>query len=104
VGFFEHAAAMDTGPLGTRRVMNMPGLSATVAEEIEALRRVAGQGAVDLIRLEPDPAIAAIVETWAQAYAPERALALGFRAERTFDEIIAVHLQDELGGPLAGRA
>jgi len=104
VGFFEHAAAMDTGPLGTRRVMNMPGLSATVAEEIEALRRVAGQRAVDLIRVEPDPVIAAIVETWAQEYAPLRALELGFRAEAAFDEIIAVHVQDELGGHLPGRA
>jgi hypothetical protein len=59
---------------------------------------------VDLIRVEPDPAIAAIVETWAQEYAPVRALALGFRAESAFDEIIAVHVQDELGGHLPGRA
>jgi D-erythronate 2-dehydrogenase len=104
VGFFEHAAALDTRQLGTRRVMNMPGLSATVAEEIESLRRVAGQAAVDLIRVEPDPVIAAIVETWAQEYAPLRALEMGFRAEATFDEIIAVHVQDELGGHLPGQA
>ena len=103
VGFLEHAAAMDTGPLEFRRVMNMPGLSATVAEEIEALRRVAGQAAVDLIRLEPDATIAAIVETWAQAYVPTRALALGFRAETSFDQIIAAHVEDELGRHLPGR-
>jgi nucleoside-diphosphate-sugar epimerase len=95
VAFLERAAAMDSAPLGFRRVMNMPGLSATVADEIDALRRVAGQKAVDLIRVEPDPAIAAIVETWAQAYDPVRALDLGFRAETSFDEIIAVHLEDE---------
>jgi nucleoside-diphosphate-sugar epimerase len=100
VGFFEHAAAMETGPLGFRRVLNMPGLSATVADEIEALRRVAGQRAVDLIRLEPDPVIAAIVETWALAFDPVRALALGFRAESSFDQIIAAHIEDELGGRL----
>lgn len=95
VGFLERAAAMDSGPLGFRRVLNMPGLSATVAEQIEALRRAAGQGAVDLIRVAHDPVIAAIVETWAQAYDPARALALGFRAESSFDQIIAAHLQDE---------
>jgi nucleoside-diphosphate-sugar epimerase len=83
--------------------MNMPGLSATVAEEIEALCRAAGQQAVDLIRREPDPAIAAIVETWAQAFDPARALALGFRAETSFDQIIAAHVEDELGGHLPGR-
>ncbi len=95
VGFLERAAAMDTGPLQVDRALNMPGLSATVAEEIEALRRVAGQTAVDLIRVEPDPAIAAIVETWPQRFDTARAHALGFRAEADFDQIIAVHLSDE---------
>jgi D-erythronate 2-dehydrogenase len=100
VGFLTHAATMDTGALGHRRVLNMPGLSATVAEQIEALRRVAGDRAVALIRREPDPKIAAMVAGWAQDFDPERALALGFRAESSFDEIIGVHVEDELGGRL----
>jgi nucleoside-diphosphate-sugar epimerase len=98
VGFFERAASMDLAGLGVRRCLNMPGLSATVAEEIEALRRVAGQGAVDLIRLAPDPAIAAIVETWPQRFETARAESLGFVAETSFDQIIAAHITDELGG------
>ena len=97
IGFLEHAAAMDVRALGNRRCLNMPGLSATVAEQIEALRRVAGQNAVDLIKLVPDFAIAAMVETWPQDFDTTRATALGFRAERSFDDIIAVHLHDELG-------
>ncbi len=97
IGFLEHAATIDMVLLGNRRCLNMPGLSATVAEEIEALRRVAGQKAVDLIKLVPDFAIAAMVETWPQDFDTTRATALGFHAERSFDEIIAVHLQDELG-------
>lgn len=96
-GFFRHAATLDLALLGDNRALNMPGLSATVAEQIEALRAVAGQAAVDLIRREPDPTIAAIVVNWAQDFDTPRAEALGFRAERTFDEIIAVHLQDETG-------
>lgn len=96
-GFFRHAAEMDLAPLGDNRALNMPGLSATVAEEIEALRAVAGQDAVNLIRREADPTIAAIVGNWAQDVDAARAEALGFRAERTFAEIIAVHLEDELG-------
>jgi D-erythronate 2-dehydrogenase len=98
VGFFRHAAAMDTRLLGDRRALNMPGLSATVAEQIEALRTVAGQGAVDLIRSVPDPDIAAIVANWPQDFAPLRARALGFAAETAFDQIIAAHLQDESPG------
>ena len=98
VGFFERAASMDLAPLGVRRCLNMPGLSATVAEEIEALRQFAGQKAVDLIRLAPDPAIAAIVETWPQRFDAARATGLGFVAETSFDQIIAAHIAAELGG------
>ena len=95
LGFFHHAAAMDLTRLGAARALNMPGLSATVAEEIEALRRVAGQGAVDLIRVEHDPAIAAIVANWPENFDTARATALGFAAETSFDQIIAQHIQDE---------
>src|SRR6201997_1046299 len=52
VGFLIHASAIDLAPLGARRALTMPGLAATVAEEIEALRRVAGDKAVKLIRRE----------------------------------------------------
>ena len=38
------------GKLGWRRTLSVPGLSATVGEEIEALRRVAGEKAVRLIQ------------------------------------------------------
>ena len=76
----------------------MPGLAATVAEEIEALRRVAGDKAVKLIRREPDAAIANIVAGWPRTFDAHRALALGFRADASFDDIIRVHVEDELGG------
>src|SRR6185369_15254311 len=50
ISFLLRAATMDLAPLGARRTLSMPGLSATVREQIEALRRVAGEGAVKLIR------------------------------------------------------
>lgn len=98
VGFLTHAATIDSQALGVRRTLTMPGLSATVGEQIEALRRVAGDKAVALIRREPDPTIAKIVAGWAQAFAADRAIALGFSAEGSFDEIIRIHIDDELGG------
>ena len=42
VEFLVHAAAPDSQAVGPRRTPSMPGLSATVGEQIEALRRVAG--------------------------------------------------------------
>ncbi|WP_457940420.1 D-erythronate dehydrogenase [Mesorhizobium sp. 10J20-29] len=98
VRFLVHAAELDTAPLGSRRSLTMPGLAATVGEEIEALRRVAGEKAVGLIRREPDATIMKIVGGWPQSFDPRRALALGFEAENSFDEIITAHVEDELGG------
>jgi D-erythronate 2-dehydrogenase len=97
VGFLAHAATMDLKPLGARRALTMPGLAATVGEQIEALRRVAGEKAVRLIRREPDPVIAKIVEGWPRAFDARRALGLGFRPDSSFDEIVRIHIDDELG-------
>ena len=96
VGFLLHAAQLDTGKLGNRRNLSMPGISATVGEQIEALRRVAGDKVAKLIRREPDPLIERIVSGWPRNFDASRALALGFRADSSFEDIIRIHLQDEL--------
>jgi len=98
VRFLMHAAELDTAELGARRSLTMPGLSATVGEEIDALRRFAGDKAVKLIRHEPDEAIIKMVAGWPQNFDASRAAALGFRAESSFDEIVRAHVEDELGG------
>jgi nucleoside-diphosphate-sugar epimerase len=100
VRFLMHAAALDTSVLGSRRSLTMPGLTATVGEEIEALRRVAGDKAVKLIRNEPDEIIIKMVAGWPQNFDASRAIALGFEAEKSFDEIIRAHVEDELGGTI----
>jgi nucleoside-diphosphate-sugar epimerase len=99
VGFLVHAATMDTAAIGPRRSLSMPGLAATVGEQIAALGRVAGPAVVARIRREPDPVIMGIVSGWPRNFATDRALALGFTtAENTFDDIIRIHIEDELGG------
>lgn len=100
VGFIEHAATMDTSALGARRNLTMPGVSATVGEQIEALRAVAGDGAVARIREEPDEQVARIVSGWPRDFNTARARELGFEAEASFREIIDVYVEDELGGRL----
>ncbi|MBN9454248.1 MAG: SDR family oxidoreductase [Bosea sp.] len=98
VGFLIHAATMDTAAIGPRRALTMPGYSCTVAEQIETLRKVAGENVVKRIRRETDPVIDGIVAGWPRNFDPQRALALGFRAEANFEEIIRVHIEDELHG------
>ena len=68
VGFLIHAATLDTARLGPRRVLNMPGVAATVAEQVDALRRVAGGNVVSRIRREPDPMLARIVAGWPRRF------------------------------------
>ncbi len=102
VGFLIHAAGLDAAKLGPRVNLTMPGVCCTVAEQIAALRRVAGDKVASRIRREPDPLVARIVAGWPSRFDPARALALGFRTEASFDDIIRVHIADELGGKIAG--
>ena len=101
VGFLLHAATLDTAKLGWRRNLSMPGVSVTVGEQIESLRRVAGDKVVARIRREPDPVIIGIVAGWPRNFAPNRAESLGFAAEKSFDDIVRAHIDDELGGKWA---
>ena len=94
-GFLRHAASLHGADIGARRALNLPGVSCTVAEQIEALRRAAGQAAVDLIVPQPDPDIIKIVDTWPKAFDPQLAISLGFSAERSFDQIIEIYLADD---------
>jgi nucleoside-diphosphate-sugar epimerase len=101
IGFLIHAAGLDAAQLGQRVNLTMPGVCCTVAEQIAALRRIAGDKVAARIRREPDPLVARIVAGWPSRFDPVRALALGFAAEASFDEIIRVHIADELGGKIA---
>jgi len=101
VGFLLHAATMDSAMIGARRAITLPGLSCTVGEQIAALRKVGGDQVVARIRHAPDATIQRIVAGWPQNFDAKRAVSLGFKAESTFEEILRVHIEDELGGVIA---
>jgi D-erythronate 2-dehydrogenase len=98
VSFLLHAARLDGKDLAPRISLTMPGVCCTVAEQIAALRRIAGDKVAARIRRAPDPLVQRIVAGWPSRFDPRRALALGFTAEASFDEIIRAHIEDELGG------
>src|ERR1700732_1427197 len=78
VGFLQHAGTMDLAAVGSRRNLTMPGLTATVGEQIAALRRVAGERVAARIKRQPDPFIMGIVDGWPRNFAAKRARQLGF--------------------------
>jgi nucleoside-diphosphate-sugar epimerase len=101
VGFLLHAAGLTREQLGQRINLSMPGVSCTVGEQIEALRRVAGIKVAARIRRVPDELVQRIVSGWAERLDARRARDLGFQAEGRFDDIIRAHIDDELDGKIA---
>jgi nucleoside-diphosphate-sugar epimerase len=98
VGFLIHAAGLPRDKIEPHVNLTMPGVCCTVAEQIEALRRIAGDKVAARIRREPDQLIMRIVSGWPQRLEAKRALALGFQVEKTFDEIIRVHIDEDRDG------
>ena len=101
VGFLIHAAGLTREQLGPRINLAMPGVSCTVGEQIDALRRVAGDKVATRIRRQPDELVQRIVSGWAERIDARRARELGFKAETAFDDIVRAHIEDELGGKIA---
>lgn len=100
VGFLIHAAGLAREQLGPRINLAMPGVCCTVAEQIDSLRRIAGDKVAARIRREPDELVMRIVSGWPERIEARRARELGFKAENSFDEIVRTHIGDELGGKI----
>lgn len=102
VDWLLHAATMDTEPMGIDRSVNLPGISTTVAHMLQALDEVR-PGASALVRHAPDPAIAAIVETWPAAFEPMRARTLGFAPHEPLVDVVRAFVEDDLAATRAER-
>jgi nucleoside-diphosphate-sugar epimerase len=98
IGFLIHAAGLAPESLGPRVNLSMPGVCCTVADQIAALKRIAGERAVARIRREPDPLVVRIVDGWPQRIEARRSRELGFKAESSFEEIIRIHIDEDRGG------
>lgn len=87
-----HGHALPAAAFGARRTLNLPGLTVSVAEMVDALARAGGDPG--LIRWQLDAATARIVAGWPAAMAPRRAQELGFTADASIDEIVRAHIAD----------
>lgn len=89
-----HAAAISADRLGDQRIIPLPGLTVTVQQMLDALKQVAGQQAVDLVKWEEDKTIQRIVQSWPTQVKAEYAESLGFKADQNFENIIQAHIED----------
>jgi hypothetical protein len=83
---------------GWHRSLNLPGLTVSMREEMEALRAVAGDAVVARIREQPDEAVMRLVQTWAARFDTSRARAMGFVPDPDFATIVRTSIEDN---PLA---
>ncbi len=91
-----HGFDLDADALGGQRAVNLPGITVTAGEMVEALRRVAGEETASRVRWERDPAIERIVGTWPGAWDTTRAEALGFKGDANFEQVVRAYMEDDL--------
>ena len=104
VAFLLHAAGIDTAPLGQDRTLTMPGVSATVADLIDGLRRQAGTEAAALIHHDLDAGMEAASAGLPKAFRASRAAALGFRLEEAgAEDLVRFYMEDDLAADRAAR-
>lgn len=77
-----------------RRVINMPGLSVTVREMVEALRNTSGDTAVSRIHFIPQPEVERIVASWPGAFSADYARSLGFVANEDFRSVLLEYMEE----------
>ena len=92
---FLHAHDLPASAWPTSRVVNLPGITLTVREMIDAMGRVAGREAVERVKFVPDARIQGIVKTWPIRFRTERALAMGFKPDADFETIVRDHVDFE---------
>jgi D-erythronate 2-dehydrogenase len=81
IGMLMHTIELSAQAWGWHRSLNLPGLSATMQEELDALRVVGGEAAVKLVKYAPDEKVMRLVNTWAGRFDTSRALAMGYQAD-----------------------
>jgi len=88
------AAEAPREAMGGRIAVNMPGLTVTVGEMLDALETAAGKEARGLVRFEPDEQITRIVGGWPAIFDNTRALRLGLEPDPDFLSIVRAYLHE----------
>ncbi|HET7408878.1 MAG TPA: D-erythronate dehydrogenase [Paracoccaceae bacterium] len=96
VGNLVHAAEIETQALGRNRCFALPGRTDTIGEMVDAMTRIAGPDAASRITWERDDWIEGIVREFRTRLNPQKALALGFKADASFEDNIRFFLEDDV--------
>jgi len=78
---------------GGRTALNLPALTVTVGEMLQALEAVAGKDVASLVTVVPDAAIARIVGGWPARFDCQRTHGFGLQPDASFKDIIEQYIQ-----------
>ena len=78
---------------GGRTALNLPALTVTVGEMLQALREVAGDQVASRVAVEPDEQIMRIVGGWPSTFDCQRTHRLGLKPDASYQDIIRQYLE-----------
>jgi nucleoside-diphosphate-sugar epimerase len=98
VASLQYALSLDTGSVDTGglsyRGINIPGITVTVQEMINALETVAGPETREHIRFERVPKLETLINSWPTRFDTTLANQLGFPASNPFEETVRTFVQN----------
>lgn len=79
---------------GGSRIVNLPGVTVTVKEMLNALEQVRGKEALALVKEEYDENVAKIVGSWPAVFNVKRAKELGFQDDVSLEQTLKDYIED----------
>lgn len=95
VASFQHLASLPEDAIRLARSLNLPGLTVTPADLVQAVARRSGAQAGESVTWQTDPLVQDIIQGWPQVFTSQRALALGIRPDPSVDALVNAFIQSE---------
>lgn len=93
---FVHLAGLPEHVFHGGRTMNLPGLTVTPMEIVQAVVRHTPQASAAFVDWHSDVRLQKIVDSWPSIFTSPRALALGLRPDASVDAVVEVFLTSEV--------
>jgi nucleoside-diphosphate-sugar epimerase len=92
---FVHAHDLSASAWGTNRAISLPGITFSVKQGVEALRRIAGDEAAARVVFKPIDRIQNMIKTFPARFKTPRGLEMGFTADTGIDAILKDYIASE---------
>jgi len=92
---FVHAHDLPASAWGTNRSVNLPGITVSVKQGVDALRRIAGADVAARVVFKPVERIQKMIVTFPARFKTPRAVEMGFKADSDMDSIIKAYIAAE---------